>query len=220
MMSSSRRNPSARRSRNGLDYDRQGLTLVEVIFALMIMAMALGAVAMTVKAAADAWEAHVGIQETNDAGLAVTARLRTIVNSAHLVGFQDSDRLVLWSNDQNGNFLIDYNECVLLQYGDKELRLYDVYFPPGTPQGDIDARQYRVVLDDFVKNDVAKLLEKDAYGRVRVLGQYLDKFEVSMTEEVPYGRMVVFAFQFKNPEKSEWFHAVISLGNPVYYPLQ
>lgn len=220
MISRSLRNPSAMRSQNGPYYIRQGLTLVEVIFALMIMAMAFSAVAMTIKAAADAWQAQVGIQETNDTGLAVTSRLRTIVNSAHLVGFQNSDRLVLWANDHNGNFLIDYDECVLLQHDGEELLLYDIYFPPGTPQGNIDARRYRVVLDDFVRDDVAKLLEEDAYGRVRVLGQYLDRFEISMTEEAPYGRTVVFAFRFKNPEESEWFHAVISLGNPVYYPLQ
>ncbi len=198
---------------------RRGLTLVELILAMTITAMACTAVAAIMKATANTWEANQQDDETIVSARIAIKRLRTIVADAKLFGYSTSSILVLWAGDANGNFQIEYSECAMIQYdpATDQLQLLDIYFPPGTPQGDIDARNVTFTFADFSASQLATLLEADSYIRARTLADNVVSFTVSTIGQGSYVRTAMFSFRLGQDDPSQQFDAAVSMHSPAYY---
>ena len=198
---------------------RCGLTLVELILALTITAMATVAIAGILKATANTWEANQQDDQTLVSARIAIKRLRTIVSNAKLFGNRMANSLVLWAGDANGNFQIEYSECAMIRYdpATDQLQFLDMYFPPGTPQGDIDSRNVTFTFTDFSTPQLASLLAADGYSRIRTLGDNVVSFSVSTIGQTPYFRTVMFSFRLGQNGPSHQFDAVATMRSPAYY---
>ena len=201
---------------------RRGLTLVELILAMTITAMACVAIAATMKATANTWEANQQDDQTLVSARIALRRLRTIVSNAKLFGYRSANELVLWAGDENGNFQIEYSECAMIRYdpATDQLQLLDIYFPPGTPQGDIDARNVTLIFTDFSAPQVLTLLGADAYVRSRTLADNVVSFSVSTIGQASYVRTAMFSFRLGQDDPSQQFDAVAAMRSPAYYLLE
>ena len=206
----------------GRDCRRHGLTLVELILAMAITSMACVAIAATMKATADTWQANQQDDETLVSARITIKRLRTVVGQAKLFGHRTANELVLWAGDANGNFQIEYSECAMIRYdpATDQLQLLDIYFPPGTPQGDIDARNMTFTLADFSAQQLLTLLSADAYVRTRILADNIVSFTVSTVGQGSYVRTALFSFRLGQDDPSQQFDVVVSMRSPAYYLLE
>ncbi len=201
---------------------RRGLTLVELILAMTITAMACVAIAATMKATANTWEANQQDDQTLTSARIAIRRLKTIVSNAKLFGHRSVNELVLWAGDENGNFQIEYTECVMIRYdpATDQLQLLDIYFPPATPQANIDARNVTFVFADFSAPQVLTLLNADAYVRTRILADNVVSFTVSTIGQASYMRTAMFSFRLGQDDPSQQFDTVASMRSPAFYLME
>ena len=206
----------------GVRGKRGGLTLVELILAMAITAMVCTAIAAMMKSVADTWQTNNADNEVfTDVRIALS-RIRRTVENARLLGYSDSQRVVLWSGDNNRNLQIDYIECMMIQYEPttEQLQLMDIYFPAGTPQSEIDARDISLDPTDFGSGQLATTLSQDQYCRVRTLVSDVKWFSLTLDVPWPETRSIVLDFKLQSLDDSMRFHAVVSLREPTYYLLE
>ena len=203
----------------GRDCKRRGLTLVELILAMAITSMTCVAIAATMKDTAKTWEANQQDDQTLASARIAIKRLRTIVSDAKLFGHRTANSLVLWAGDENGNFQIEYTECAMIRYdpATDQLQLLDIYFPPGTPQGDIDARNMTFTFADFGAQQLLTLLNADIYVRSRTLADNVVSFTVSTIGQALYVRTAMFSLRLGQDDPSQQFDLVVSMRSPAYY---
>ncbi len=200
----------------------RGLTLVELILALTMTATICAALVTAVKATVDTWEVNQQDDEVLVSARNVTKRLRMIVGDAKLFGRCQNKTLVLWANDSNGNFQIEYSECAIVQYipSTNELRLLDLHFPPGTPQGDIDNRNITLPVAEFPAQQLDTVFPADEYVRVRILAQDVSAYDCSAVGTVPDAKTIVFSFTLGESDPEWEFDVVATMRSPASYLLE
>ena len=198
---------------------RAGLTLVELILAMAITSMACVAIAATMKATTNTWEANQQDDQTLVSARIAIARLRNVISQAKIVYRKSADALLIWAGDYNGNFQMEYSECVAIEYDSltRQLQFLDIYFPPGTPQGDIDSRNVALTSAEFTSPQFVSTFMADAYMRARTIVDNVIIFSVHVTGQDPYVRTAMFSFRLGQDDLSQQFDAVASMRSPAYY---
>ena len=198
-------------------------TLVEVILALTITAGACTATAMLLNAVADAWHTNDGISDAVNTARNGMLRIRSYIEKARFLGNCNGTALLLWSQDRDKDYQIDYSEMILIRYqsATKKVELVDIYFPPGTSQSDIDARNTHLTYADISgTSSVTTILNADAYHRVRTLAEDVDQFSIGLDTSSPRARYVTLSLQVTRQGISQNLVGVITPRSTAYYLLE
>jgi hypothetical protein len=198
-------------------------TLMEVILALTITAGACTATGMLLNAVANAWHTNEGISDAVNTARNGMLRIRSYIEKARFLGNCNGTGLLLWSQDGDKDYQIDYCEMILIRYQSaaKKVELVDVYFPPGTPQSDIEARKTHLTYVDISSTQsVATILDADSYRRVRTLAEDVDQFSINLDNASPLARYVTISLQVTRQGISQNIIGVITPRSTAYYLLE
>jgi len=199
-----------------------GFSLLELILAVAITAMACTASATVLKAVADTWQTTDDIHDAVSSTRHALTRLRTVIKQGRLFGYRSGSTLVFWANDDNNDLQINYAELQMVRYqpSERKLELLDVYFPPGTPDGEIDTRSTVLSPVEIAESSIVQILETDAYVRVRPLAYEIQQFSMALDTAGPDSRWVRFSLEVQRKNISQHLHTLVGLRAPAYYLLE
>ncbi len=199
---------------------KHGFTLIEVILALTITAGACTATAMLLNAVANTWSTNDGISDAVNTARNGMLHVRSYIENARFLGIRDGTCLLLWSGDLDGDTQPDYYEMTLIRYqsADKKIELVDIYFPPGTPQSEIDTRKRNLAQSEYsTTTAVITEMSGDSYARVRTLAENVDQFSITLDNPSPNARYVTLSMTVSRKGTSQSFQTVITPRSTAYY---
>jgi prepilin-type N-terminal cleavage/methylation domain-containing protein len=202
---------------------KYGFTLIEVILALTITAAACTVTAMLLNAVANTWHTNDGISDAVNSARNGLLRVRSYIEQARFLGICDGTSLLLWSKDLDGDNQPDYCEMILIRYKSaaQKIELVDIYFPPSTPQSDIDARKTDLTMANFTStNSVITTMSTDPYARVRTLAENVGQFSLTLDKASPFARYATLSMKITRQGISQYFQTVITPRSSAYYLLE
>lgn len=111
-------------------FSRTAFTLVELLMALTISGIILAAVASLAFAMSSAYDAGDETAEIQSRLRITTLRISELVKNSKLILSRTEGRVSLWQGDFNGNNMINPNEIIYIESGDRRSYVRLVEFDP------------------------------------------------------------------------------------------
>lgn len=111
-------------------FSRTAFTLVELLMALTISGIILAAVASLAFAMSSAYDAGDETAEIQSRLRITTLRISELIKNSKLILGNRGDRVSLWRGDFNGNNMINPNEIVYIESGDRRSYIRLIEFDP------------------------------------------------------------------------------------------
>jgi len=140
-----------------------GFTLVELLVALMVSSIVLGAVASLTFAVGNAYDASEDVSTKQTQIRFAMLRISELIRQSDVVVISDYNgdiTLAIWQGDSNGNGKINANELVYIEPGSGNDRISIVEYPP-------EAEAWEIPLD-LVRKGYAKYYMDNNFDEQRI----------------------------------------------------
>ncbi|MFP4105656.1 MAG: type II secretion system protein J, partial [Phycisphaerae bacterium] len=172
---------------------KQGLTLAELVMAMAITTIIGLTVAGVASALSHAYAHSEDYFESLQTARVSSIRLQRTINSSLLITAVDSEGLVLWEYDSNGNGKINLSEICIIEYDSdtKKLRTGSIRYPAGMDPSVRDGLDMTVPLYRLTDRIEAKsLLSGESYYKEQPLATNVQGFSISGNRSAPMTTMV------------------------------
>lgn len=180
-----------------MNHGATGLTLPELVIGITITAivgLCVAGVTMAISTGhAESQRYGEYVQSARMGVMRVGRELR----QASLVTARDSDTLILWGGDTNGNGKINLDELVSISYDASagQIVKYQKDFPPSWPDWFVALLNLEADLDDVDNaNSVETYLRNGLLAQSTVLATDVTSFEVTAEPTVPVSRLASLRF--------------------------
>jgi len=197
---------------------RAGFTLAETLLASICVASVLGAgtamvMAVSYSTAKAQSDATVSVQ-----GNGVIGRVTRQIRSARLVGFHDSDEIVLWSTDTNTNDLMELSETGVLwtDTASKQLK-WTVPFASTTAPAVLAANDRLVAFAEFEAGVFPTTVRASAYAATMIYSSDVTAFNVTANAAGTAADVVSISVSIQNGDSSSEFTSQATPRAPADY---
>lgn len=197
---------------------RRGFTLLELILAASFTAAACTAAVELLQAIDHASSLGGGIHQANAAARDALGCMDLLVEQASLIGFRDSQKILLWRSDDNDDGKINLLELSLVRYvpASGNLDLVEVRLPKGTSIGDIQQQNIALTTAQLGTVAATNLVEQHASACVRTLLNGVSQFAAWSDGTGVSSQMVQVTFTVARDDGSQVFHAVMTPRSPAW----
>jgi prepilin-type N-terminal cleavage/methylation domain-containing protein len=199
---------------------RRAMTLVELLIALVIMAILSGAVSAMIFATSRATEDRTDVRHAVVQAHQVEARLADKLRAAAAFLAQDATHLVYWRGDTNEDDVVNLAELGMIEYvaGTTTLNLYEVVWPTGWSQDQINTANVTLTSSSNFLQAVATA-QAGGYFPAQTINPHVSSATITLNNVDPQlARLVTLRLVLKVGDVSHPLNVVGSLRAPVTVP--